>query len=96
MKILILGVGGIGGFFGGYLQKSGADVTFLVRHKRKDLLLKNGTIVDGTGKKPYLGDVAIKNGKIYAIGTTLNVQAKETIDVNGLHVLPGWVDMQYV
>ena len=61
-----------------------------------DLLLKNGTIVDGTGKKPYLGDVAIKNGKIYAIGTTLNVQAKETIDVNGLHVLPGWVDMQYV
>ena len=42
MKILILGVGGIGGFFGGYLQQSGADVTFLVRPKRKDLLLKNG------------------------------------------------------
>ena len=41
MKILILGVGGIGGFFGGYLQQSGADVTFLVRPKRKDLLLKN-------------------------------------------------------
>ena len=37
MKILILGVGGIGGFFGGYLQQSGADVTFLVRPKRKDL-----------------------------------------------------------
>ena len=42
MKILILGVGGIGGFFGGYLQQSGADVTFLVRPKRKDLLVKNG------------------------------------------------------
>ena len=42
MKILILGAGGIGGFFGGYLQQSGADVTFLVRPKRKDLLLKNG------------------------------------------------------
>ena len=42
MKILILGIGGIGGFFGGYLQQSGADVTFLVRPKRKDLLLKNG------------------------------------------------------
>ena len=35
MKILVLGVGGIGGFFGGYLHKSGADVTFLVRPKRK-------------------------------------------------------------
>ena len=42
MKILILGIGGIGGFFGGYLQQSGADVTFLVRPKRKDLILKNG------------------------------------------------------
>ena len=40
MKILILGVGGIGGFFGGSPQKSGADGTFLVRPKRKNLLLK--------------------------------------------------------
>ena len=35
MKILVLGIGGIGGFFGGYLQDSGADVTFLVRPKKK-------------------------------------------------------------
>ena len=41
MKILVLGVGGIGGFFGGFLQESGADVTFLVRPKRKALLVKN-------------------------------------------------------
>ena len=41
MKILVLGIGGIGGFFGGFLQDSGADVTFLVRPKRKELLLKN-------------------------------------------------------
>jgi len=61
-----------------------------------DLLLKNGTIVDGTGKKLSLGAVAIKHGNIYPLGTPLNVQEKETIDVNGLHVLPGWVDMQYV
>ena len=38
MKILVLGVGGIGGFFGGFLQESGADVTFLVRPKRNCLL----------------------------------------------------------
>ena len=41
MKILVLGIGGIGGFFGGFLQESGADVTFLVRPKRKALLIKN-------------------------------------------------------
>ena len=41
MKILVLGTGGIGGFFGGFLQESGADITFLVRPKRKELLLKN-------------------------------------------------------
>ena len=41
MKILVLGIGGIGGFFGGFLQESGADVTFLVRPKRKALLKKN-------------------------------------------------------
>ena len=38
MKILILGAGAIGGFFGGHLIKSGANVTFLVREKRKDNL----------------------------------------------------------
>ena len=41
MKILVLGTGGIGGFFGGFLQESGADITFLVRPKRKEFLLKN-------------------------------------------------------
>jgi len=42
MKILVLGVGGIGGFFGGHLHKIGADVTFLVRPKRRALLQANG------------------------------------------------------
>ena len=42
MKILVLGVGGIGGFFGGHLHEIGADVTFLVRPKRRALLQANG------------------------------------------------------
>ena len=42
MKILVLGIGGIGGFFGGYLSEIGADVTFLVRPKRQKLLTNNG------------------------------------------------------
>ncbi len=42
MKILILGAGAIGGFFGAHLTKSGANVSFLVREKRKEKLKKSG------------------------------------------------------
>ena len=42
MKILILGAGAVGGFFGAHLIKSGANVSFLVREKRKDKLKKSG------------------------------------------------------
>jgi len=42
VKILILGAGAIGGFFGAHLMKSGANVSFLVREKRKDELKKSG------------------------------------------------------
>ena len=42
MKILILGAGAIGGFFGAHLMRSGANVSFLVREKRKDKLKKSG------------------------------------------------------
>ena len=42
MKILIVGIGGIGGFFGGFLHESGTDVTFLVRPKRKKIVSENG------------------------------------------------------
>lgn len=42
MKILVLGAGAVGGYFGGRLAEAGADVTFLVRPKRAELLAKNG------------------------------------------------------
>ncbi len=42
MKILVLGAGGIGGYFGGRLAETGADVTFLVREKRKSQLDRDG------------------------------------------------------
>lgn len=46
MKILILGAGGIGGLFGGRLAQTGADVTFLVREKRKAQLERDGIRVE--------------------------------------------------
>lgn len=45
MRILVLGAGGIGGYFGGRLVEKGEDVTFLVRNKRKHLLEKNGLVI---------------------------------------------------
>ena len=45
MKILVLGAGGVGGYFGGRLAEAGADVTFLVRPKRAAQLKQNGLIV---------------------------------------------------
>ncbi len=46
MKILVLGAGGIGGYFGGRLAEAGADVTFLVREKRKAQLDRDGLGID--------------------------------------------------
>jgi 2-dehydropantoate 2-reductase len=42
MKLLVLGAGGVGGYFGGRLAQSGADVTFLVRPARREQLLRDG------------------------------------------------------
>lgn len=45
MRILVVGAGGIGGYFGGRLVEKGEDVTFLVRNKRKQQLDKNGLVI---------------------------------------------------
>jgi N-acyl-D-aspartate/D-glutamate deacylase len=57
-----------------------------------DLIVRNGLIVDGTGAEPYPGDVAIKDGKIVAIGTVTGT-ATEEIDAKGCIVTPGFVDL---
>ena len=57
-----------------------------------DLIIKNGTVYDGTGKKPFFADVAIKGNKIAAIGE-LEESSKEVIDAKGKIVAPGFVDI---
>src|SRR5712672_2055342 len=56
-----------------------------------DLVIKNGTVVDGTGAKRYRADVAIANGKVAEIGKVTE-GAKRTIDADGLVVAPGFLD----
>ncbi len=57
-----------------------------------DLIIKGGTIVDGTGNKRFTGDIAIDDGLITAVGEVTGT-AKEVINADGLLVAPGWVDI---
>tara|TARA_Y100000588_G_scaffold331951_1_gene369898 strand:- start:900 stop:2669 length:1770 start_codon:yes stop_codon:yes gene_type:complete len=57
-----------------------------------DLVIRNGTIVDGTGDAPFQGDIAIDDGRITAVGR-IHEDGKETVDATGLIVTPGFVDI---
>ena len=57
-----------------------------------DLIIKNGTVYDGTGDKPFVADIAIKGRKIEAIGE-LDEVSKQTINAEGKIVAPGFVDI---
>lgn len=56
-----------------------------------DLIIKNGSILDGTGAAAFPGDIAILGGKIAKVGSNLS-DAREVIDAKGLTVSPGWID----
>lgn len=58
-----------------------------------DVLITNGRIIDGTGNSWYYGDVAVKDGKIVAIGKLTNFKATETIDAKRMIVAPGFIDV---
>ena len=57
-----------------------------------DLVIRNGTIVDGGGGEPYQGDVAIRDGRIVAIGA-VPASGRHELDASGLLVTPGFVDV---
>ncbi|HEX3745472.1 MAG TPA: D-aminoacylase [Bryobacteraceae bacterium] len=58
-----------------------------------DVVVRNGRIIDGTGSPWYAGDIAIRAGKIAAIGHLEDATAKRTIDAHGMVVAPGFIDM---
>jgi N-acyl-D-amino-acid deacylase len=58
-----------------------------------DLIIRNGTIVDGLGGEPFVGDVAVRDGVIAAVGDLNGDGARREIDASGLLVTPGFVDL---
>lgn len=58
-----------------------------------DILIKNGTVIDGVGTPAFHADIAIKNGRIEKIGFLGEPSAKIKIDATGLYVCPGFIDI---
>jgi N-acyl-D-amino-acid deacylase len=58
-----------------------------------DLLIKNGTVIDGSGTPSFKSDIAVKNGKIETIGSSLMMDCETILDVSGKIVCPGFIDI---
>ena len=57
-----------------------------------ELLIKNGTILDGTGSKAFKADIALEKGRIVEIGR-IETNNVEKIDAEGFYVTPGFIDI---
>ncbi len=58
-----------------------------------DIIIRGGTIIDGTGAPAHVGDVAIKDGRIVEVAQRIVGEAREEIDASGRLVTPGFVDI---
>jgi N-acyl-D-amino-acid deacylase len=65
---------------------------FTLRAATYDLILRGGRVVDGTGNPAYFADVAVKDGRIAAIGRIAG-DANAAVDAKGLIVAPGFIDV---
>lgn len=58
-----------------------------------DIVIRGGTIYDGSGGEPYVGDLAIRADRIAAVGDVGELPAGRTIEAAGMAVSPGFINM---
>ena len=58
-----------------------------------DTIIKDGVIYSGDGKSPIRGDIAIRDGRIAALGKDLGTNARTLVNADGLTVAPGFIDI---
>ncbi len=58
-----------------------------------DILFKNARIVDGTGNPAFYGDVGVEKDRISAVGKLSTLEARQTLDLEGLALSPGFIDL---
>ncbi|WBX83533.1 N-acyl-D-amino-acid deacylase family protein [Sphingosinicella microcystinivorans] len=75
------------------LAASALSTPALARDAAYDIVIRGGTIVDGSGLAAYRGDVAIADGHIVAVGDVGKAKAARTIDAAGLVVAPGFINI---
>ena len=65
----------------------------LTRDGNFDVIIRNGTVYDGTGAEPRKADVAIRGDRIASVGDLKSAKANTVIDAKGLAVAPGFINM---
>jgi len=69
-----------------------STLTAMPPTSRNDVVIRNGTVVDGSGGSPRIADVAVSDGVITDVGAVTG-RGRREIDADGHLVLPGWVDI---
>ena len=66
---------------------------FMIGCEEYDVVIRNGTIYDGYGFEPFIGDVAIKGDRVVLIKENISEKGRKEIDAKGLAVAPGFINM---
>ncbi|HZF07381.1 MAG TPA: D-aminoacylase [Thermoanaerobaculia bacterium] len=82
-----IGAAGLGAAWAAHAKPASAP------QPQHDVIVRNGTIYDGSGGKPFVGDVAIDGDRITAVGSLGATRGKREIDARGLAVAPGFINM---